>query len=82
MLEEATSALDNATEARVIENLHLHAAVGNRTVLMVAHRLTTMRRADRVLNLVMEAGLIVQEGGFQELSSKDGVFNELLNARA
>ena len=78
VLDEATSALDNATEARLIENLHAHAAEGGRTVLMVAHRLTTMRRADRVL--VMEAGQIVQEGGFSELSEKDGVFRELLSA--
>eukprot|EP01051_Picozoa_sp_SAG22_P021583 SAG22_NODE_4822_length_1157_cov_1.172968_1_plen_78_part_00 len=67
-----------AVLCRVIENLHEHAAVGGRTVLMVAHRLTTMRRADRVL--VMEAGRIVQEGGFVELSEQDGVFRELLNA--
>ena len=62
VLDEATSALDNATESRVIEELHAHAAVTQRTVIMVAHRLTTLRNADRVL--VMDAGRVVQDGSY------------------
>eukprot|EP00548_Thalassiothrix_antarctica_P010745 CAMPEP_0194159902 /NCGR_PEP_ID=MMETSP0152-20130528/78093_1 /TAXON_ID=1049557 /ORGANISM="Thalassiothrix antarctica, Strain L6-D1" /LENGTH=720 /DNA_ID=CAMNT_0038869531 /DNA_START=337 /DNA_END=2500 /DNA_ORIENTATION=- len=74
VLDEATSALDNATEARVIAELHAHAA--DRTVLMVAHRLTTLRGANRVL--VMDEGRVVQDGTYDELSQTPGVFRRLL----
>lgn len=76
VLDEATSALDNATESRVIEELHAHAAVTQRTVIMVAHRLTTLRNADRVL--VMDAGRVVQDGSYDFLSQKPGIFFDLL----
>lgn len=78
VLDEATSALDNAVEARVIEELHRHARAHGRTVVMVAHRLTTLRRTDRVL--VMEAGQIVQDGSFEDLAAAHGVFQKLLHA--
>lgn len=76
VLDEATSALDNATESRVIEEMHAHAAAMGRTVVMVAHRLTTLRGANRVL--VMDEGRIVQDGSYTSLSEKDGVFRDLL----
>lgn len=76
VLDEATSALDNATEARVIRELHAHAADAGRTVVMVAHRLTTLRNADRVL--VMDGGRVVQDGGYDELSRTPGIFFDLL----
>lgn len=78
VLDEATSALDNAVEARVIEELHRHARAHGRTVVMVAHRLTTLRRTDRVL--VMEAGQVVQDGSFDDLAATHGVFQTLLHA--
>jgi len=76
ILDEATSALDNATEARVIAELHAHAADTGRTVLMVAHRLTTLRDANRVL--VMDEGQVVQDGSYEELARNPGIFRRLL----
>jgi len=76
VLDEATSALDNATESRVIEELHAHAADTDRTVIMVAHRLTTLRNADRVL--VMDGGCVVQDGSYADLSQNPGIFFDLL----
>mmetsp|Transcript_19340 Transcript_19340/g.42075 ORF Transcript_19340/g.42075 Transcript_19340/m.42075 type:complete len:713 (+) Transcript_19340:219-2357(+) len=76
VLDEATSALDNATESRVIEELHAHAAEEGRTVIMVAHRLTTLRNADRVL--VMDEGKVVQDGSYADLSQNPGIFFDLL----
>lgn len=77
VLDEATSALDNATESRVIEEMHAHAADMGRTVVMVAHRLTTLRGADRVL--LMDDGRIVQDGSYVDLSKEDGIFRDLLH---
>lgn len=76
VLDEATSALDNATESRVIEEIHAHAAETERTVIMVAHRLTTLRNADRVL--VMDEGRVVQDGSYADLSQNPGIFFDLL----
>lgn len=76
VLDEATSALDNATESRVIEEIHAHAAETERTVIMVAHRLTTLRGADRVL--VMDEGCVVQDGSYADLSQNPGIFFDLL----
>ena len=76
VLDEATSALDNATESRVIEELHAHAAEAGRTVIMVAHMLTTSRKADRVL--VMDEGRVAQDGTYADLSQKPGIFFDLL----
>ena len=61
ILDEAMLALDNDTESRVIEELHAHAANTDWTMFMVAHRLTTLRNADRVL--VMDGGRVEQRGG-------------------
>ena len=63
ILDEATSALDSESEALVQEALER--LMHNRTVFIIAHRLTTVRRADRIL--VMEQGQIVESGTHQEL---------------
>eukprot|EP00956_Cyclotella_meneghiniana_P025870 scaffold54827_cov75-Cyclotella_meneghiniana.AAC.1 len=76
VLDESTSALDNSTESRVIKELHAHAAEKQRTVIMVAHRLTTLRQTDRVL--VMDAGKVVQDGSYANLSENPGIFFDLL----
>jgi ATP-binding cassette subfamily B protein len=73
LLDEATSALDSESEAavrRAIEN----AATG-RTTLVIAHRLSTVRRADRIL--VMEHGRIVEEGNHDTLVAKGGLYARL-----
>lgn len=73
IFDEGTSALDNLTEAQLIEQL-VHAD-GQPTVIMVAHRLTTVRDADRIL--VVEAGRIAADGTFDELLSRNATFRSL-----
>jgi ATP-binding cassette subfamily C protein len=78
ILDEATSALDTATEAR----LHgaLHEFLHGRTTLIVAHRLSAVRQADRAL--VFEAGRIVEEGHHEELMRSDGFYAQLYARQA
>jgi len=80
ILDEATSALDNTTEARVIDELQCLAREKEVSVVMVAHRLSTLRRADRVL--MMESGGIAQDGSFEDLELNDGPFRDLLEAKS
>jgi ABC-type bacteriocin/lantibiotic exporter with double-glycine peptidase domain len=71
LLDEATSALDLETEARVHANL---AQLGC-TRIVIAHRLETVRDADRIL--VLRAGQLVQEGTFDDLHGRPGPFREM-----
>ncbi|NET11003.1 MAG: NHLP bacteriocin export ABC transporter permease/ATPase subunit, partial [Symploca sp. SIO2B6] len=71
-LDEATSALDNRTQAIVTESLDQM----NVTRVVVAHRLSTIRNADRIY--VLEAGRVVQEGSFDELAQQPGLFAQLI----
>ena len=73
MLDEATSALDTATEARVMQ--HINQRFAGRTVLMVAHRLSTVRKADRIV--VMNRGLIAEEGDHDTLMEAGGLYTRL-----
>ncbi|MGE0133480.1 MAG: ABC transporter ATP-binding protein [Blastocatellales bacterium] len=78
ILDEATSALDNISERQVQEAL---AKAGtDRTVIIVAHRLSTLRDADRIL--VFDQGRIVEAGSYDELLSQDRVFAELARTAA
>ena len=70
ILDEATSALDSESEALVQEALER--IMQNRTVFVIAHRLATVRRADRIL--VLEQGRIVESGNHQELLERNGVY--------
>src|SRR5262245_587453 len=76
ILDEATSALDTISERKV------QAAIGtasrNRTVIMVAHRLSTFADADRIL--VFDDGRIAETGTYGELLEKEGLFSELVRA--
>jgi len=77
ILDEATSALDTATEARV--QAALDEVMKNRTTFVIAHRLSTVRNADRIL--VLDHGRIIESGSFDELVKKGGRFAELAGAQ-
>ncbi|MFF2791907.1 ABC transporter ATP-binding protein [Streptomyces sp. NPDC058049] len=76
LLDEATAALDLATEAQV--NQATDRLAGKRTTLVVAHRLTTAARADRVV--VMDRGRVVEDGTHTELLARGGRYAELWSA--
>lgn len=73
ILDEATSALDNVSE-RVVQEALDEASEG-RTTISIAHRLSTVRRADQIL--VLQAGRLVQQGSHDALVTRDGVYAEL-----
>ena len=72
LLDEATSALDNVSQATVLDGL----AKLDATRVVIAHRLNTVRDADRIV--VLDRGRIVQEGTFDELARSSGPFSAML----
>jgi ATP-binding cassette, subfamily B, bacterial len=76
ILDEGTSALDNISE-RLVQRA-ISAARADRTVILVAHRLSTLREADRIL--VFDDGRIVETGTYSDLVRQGGVFAELVRS--
>jgi len=74
VLDEATSSIDSESEARLQQALEV--SLRGRTALVVAHRLSTVRSADRIL--VMERGRIVESGRHAELVAHGGVYARML----
>jgi ATP-binding cassette subfamily B protein len=77
ILDEATSALDALTEAKV--QAALTEVMKGRTTFVIAHRLATIRNANRIL--VFEAGRIIESGTFDELMRLGGHFAELARSQ-
>ena len=77
ILDEATSALDAGTEGKVMQALD--EVMKNRTTFVIAHRLSTVRKASRIL--VFEAGRIVEAGTFDELVAQGGRLADLAKAQ-
>ncbi|HEY8383308.1 MAG TPA: glucan ABC transporter ATP-binding protein/ permease [Microvirga sp.] len=77
ILDEATSALDAATERKL--QMALDEVMKGRTTFVIAHRLATIRNADRIL--VFEAGRIIESGSFDDLVARGGKFAELARAQ-
>jgi len=78
ILDEATSAVDTATEMMIQDAMDR--LVAGRTTIAIAHRLSTLRNADRLV--VLENGEIIEEGTHQELLQRDGVYANLCKIQA
>jgi ABC-type multidrug transport system fused ATPase/permease subunit len=68
ILDEATSALDEESQRKV--QVALDNIMKERTSIVIAHRLTTIEKCERIM--VLESGRLVEEGAFTELKQKDG----------
>lgn len=77
LLDEATSAVDSRTEAQI--HTALDKAFTKRTAIVIAHRLSTVKRADRII--VIEDGRVVESGTYQELMTAGGFASKLFCAQ-
>ncbi|WP_074410128.1 ABC transporter ATP-binding protein [Aquimarina megaterium] len=78
ILDEATSALDTESE-RLVQSA-LENMMRNRTSIVIAHRLSTVQNSDLIV--VMQKGKIVEQGTHDELISKDGIYQKLVNMQS
>ncbi|MCM3640658.1 ABC transporter ATP-binding protein/permease [Priestia aryabhattai] len=77
ILDEATSALDTNNENKIKESIDR--LKGKVTIVVVAHRLSTIQAADQVL--VLEEGKVIQKGNFDQLAYEEGAFHKLLEGQ-
>ncbi|MBV9159469.1 MAG: ABC transporter ATP-binding protein [Candidatus Kaiserbacteria bacterium] len=78
LLDEATSALDSESEVEI--QRALHELMHGKTVIAIAHRLSTLREMDRII--VMDQGRIVEEGTHEQLVARGGIYSELWQHQA
>ncbi|MBT2290718.1 ABC transporter ATP-binding protein [Paenibacillus albidus] len=77
VLDEATSSIDTVTEIKIQQGLQ--ALMKGRTSFVIAHRLNTIRAADRIL--VLQGGRLMQQGSHEELLAQGGLYSELVQGR-
>jgi ATP-binding cassette subfamily B protein len=77
VLDEATSAVDNETEAAIQRSLA--SVAGNHTLVVIAHRLSTIRHADRIY--VLDGGRVIESGTHDELVDHPGIYRSLWNVQ-
>jgi len=75
ILDEATSALDGITEKLIMDAIHDFS--GKKTIIMIAHRLTTVKQCDSIF--MISQGKVVDSGTFDELSARNQVFQRMAN---
>lgn len=78
LLDEATSALDSQSEAQIQKAITTVSK--KRTTIMVAHRLTSVQRADRIL--VFDKGRVVEEGKHQDLARAGNIYTQMIKAQS
>ncbi len=77
ILDEATASVDGETEAEIQKAIQ--SLVGSRTLVVIAHRLSTVRKADKIL--VLEKGRVVEQGTHAQLIAKKGLYSRLYNSQ-
>ena len=75
ILDEATSALDNTSEKYIQAEIEKMKLENNTTIIAIAHRLTTLKNCDRII--VLNKGKIQEDGKFDELIEKNGMFSDM-----